>query len=236
MKFVAVLVMLMATSPMIAGSCRPYYRTYYPTHTYYEPSIKVVDAIEYLRPVLPIYTIPPSYGAFYIPGTQPPQAPPQAPTDPCGDLRIKLAQLEVQMQTLLRGGPPQSPPERSLPGGPTEGQRKIEELKKTLAQLQELERQQSLPKPQPMPPASNGTDFLAFTKDNCASCHDKSTSELKGGKFTMIDNGKLVEFTPQQAGSIILRLSVGDGHEQAMPKGRKMDAATRLKGVQLFAQ
>lgn len=89
--------------------------------------------------------------------------------------------------------------------------------------LQRLERGQGiqpLPSVQPMPKAEQSLqtpnsgvagDFISLNKTyGCMACHDKSKSE---GSFTMFDQGKIAELSPEQAGKIIERVLKG-----SMPK------------------
>lgn len=80
-----------------------------------------------------------------------------------------------------------------------------------------------------LPNTANDLQHVALAKQSCASCHDSSVSNAKGGKFTLFAGGKLANLSPDDLGEIIARVASGD-----MPKGGKMSAEDRLKLISGF--
>lgn len=163
---------------------------------------KKADIIALNIPIVPLYTAPSAYGATYTPPGY------QSSTD------LLLQHLVERMNQLERSLTYPRPPS-SLPP----------DYKKDF--------------PQRMPPAdpqySNGgaSNTLSFpneVKNWCAGCHDASVSKNRGGDFTMIRGDTLVEFTPQQVGDIIDRVTTSDT-SKAMPKSGNMNSAQRLRFI-----
>lgn len=200
-----------------------------------EKVVAVAKVIELVTPVLPIYTVPPSYGALYVPPATA-QAPQQLGADPCADVRAELQTLKLRLLSLERG-PTTAPPLRTGPE---------DELRRLQLRLEELKQKQQA---QPMPkaddkqpealksePLRDGAGFAAWAASRCASCHDAGTAKLKGGGFTLLSGGKVAELKPEQAGETIRRLTLPDGHKDVMPPRDKLSAAERLEGVRLFVE
>lgn len=100
-----------------------------------------------------------------------------------------------------------------------------------------------------MPGAENGEEprrggqapaggFAAWAVPKCAQCHEANVAATKGGKFTLLQQGRLAELSPEKTGEVIRRLSLPDGHADQMPArgGPKVTAAERLDGVRLFVE
>ncbi len=167
----------------------------------------------YLPQAVPGYTVPGVAGA--VPGVAP-----AAPVDPCAELRQRYNLLEQRLQR-LEGG--QVPTPGTLPPRTA---------------------------PAPMPPAENGHgeaprqgaapaaggSFIAWATPRCGACHDATNAAAKGGKFTLLAQGRLAELSPEKTGEVIRRLSLPDGHPESMPKGSRITPTERLEGVRLFVE
>ncbi len=92
---------------------------------------------------------------------------------------------------------------------------------------QQQPQQHHAPGQQQMPPAvgSNGGNggFVTLASGKCARCHDKSAPQ---GGFAMFENGKLMNLTPEQLGSIVDQVT-----SKKMPKGGAMTDTERLTFV-----
>lgn len=218
-------VLMMVFAPFFyAQVCRTFVRT--PTVFVERPhvvekviveKIKAIAAIEFVTPVLPIYNVPPAYGALYYP----PQAfgapaygagqAPVAAADPCAELRLKYGTLEQRLRALeggadvgpIRRGTTPNPMERADTDPPTKGE-------------------------------PSGSEFVVFAAKNCNSCHEGTGAKTKGGGFVLSVGGKIAPLTPEQSGEVIRRLTLPHGDPKAMPKGKRLSADDKLQGVRLF--
>lgn len=90
-------------------------------------------------------------------------------------------------------------------------------------------------KPAPMPGAVDpfapqaSTAALLQTTAVCAACHDAREASKKGGSFTLLRDGKLVQLTPDQLGELVDRLTTSDPTKAMPPLSRgKVTAETKL--------
>jgi len=113
----------------------------------------------------------------------------------------------------------------------------VQQMNQRLAQLEgggralpPMGRADDPPKPGGGGAGDAGNAFLVLTQKFCASCHDASVSQIKGGKFSMTTNGKLSEFTPEQTGKIVESIVL-----KQMPKTGTMSDSERLQYLAAFA-
>ncbi len=162
--------------------------------------VKVVDVVQTL--VTPVLPIyAPAYGAVYHP-------PQQAPVNDEILNAIKTLNLNVQQMnqrlSQIEGGGSRLSPMRQA--------------------------DEPLPRRGDGGAGDAGNAFLVLTQKHCASCHDASVAQTKGGKFSMTNQGRLAEFTPEQTGKIVESVVL-----RHMPKSGTMSDKERLDFLAAFA-
>lgn len=217
MKRPSVYLMLAAVAVLVfapcihAGGCRTFVHREVVVE---KPVIKAIAAIEFVTPVLPVYTVPPAYGAQYYPpqayGGYPAGGGATAGIDPCAELKARYQLMEQRLQR-LEGGGSGPPPLRTAPS--------------------------------PMNKAGNGDEataptgegFLAFASQNCASCHDEA-SKGKGNGFVLLQGGRVANLTPEQSGEVMRRMLLPAGHPRAMPPKNALSVERRAAGALKFVE
>lgn len=225
-------VTMMTLAPAItAQGCRTFART---PHIVERPhvvekvvveKIKAIAAIEFVTPVLPIYNVPPAYGALYYPpqafGAPGYRGQPQISgggyqqqtADPCAELKARYGALEQRLLRLEGGGDEPLLKRRGAP-----------------PPMPKAEADQ----PEQVEEKLSGNGFVQFAVKNCASCHEGTSAKLKGGSFVLFGSKGIADLTPEQSGEVIRRLTLPHGDPKAMPKGKRLSADDKLQGVRLF--
>lgn len=220
--------LMLVLTPLAFSQCRTVVRGQYVTppvvvthDVITKPTIKAVAAIvELVTPVLPIYTVPPAYGALYVPPVTPPVVAAPAPAPVAAGVPAWATQLlgEVKQMRLeqaalggrldrLEGQPGKAATSPAAPMAPAEG---------------------------PPQPGVEGREFVALAGTHCASCHEAGVAKRSGGGFTLLAEGKLAKLSAEQTGEIIRRVTLPEGDDRIMPPRAKLSAAERLKFVEVF--
>lgn len=181
-----------------AGGCYTYhgggYSYYTPTYTpyvaptYYPPTYeRKVVVLEYL-PLFPV--------GYAAPQKDPPKVEATACEIKQAAMEAKLAVLEAKLTASVAGVAPkvfEPPPSVTVPTPPTPPRATA---------------------PAPVPTASPVKSVMVA---RCASCHDTTIAETKGGKHVLTLNGQRVPLSDALMGAVIRSVS-----KATMPKGQKL--------------
>lgn len=239
MKFYAVLVALLATSPMVrGGGCATAFRYSAPTtysstsYVSYAKSYDYVAPIQFVIPTLALYSAPPAYGALYYPpasfygqgagvggvGGAAIGEHAKGTTDPCAETKKQLSDLKDRFSRLegfLEGRGSFSPrggaaPPMDRADGGNGGGGNGGAGAGGAGEQRPLAR-------------------LQLLTQHCAGCHTAATAPTLGKGFVMFaPDGSLAKVDPVKTGEILRRTAMPDGQSEAMPRGRSVGAAVKL--------